>query len=161
MKPRLSLIGLLVLNAAAFGAAEDPNSNAANSPVINKLHHITIFVRDYDEALNWFTNKLGFAKVEDRAFGEERWLVVAPENPKDFGIVLAKPGKDATPKDLARIGATKDWVFETEDCQKAFETLQARGVHFTQTPQKMPWGTQAIFEDLYGDEFVLLSTRRR
>jgi len=161
MKLRLSLIAVLALSAAAVGAAEDPNSNAANSPVINKLHHITIFVRDYDEALNWFTNKLGFSKVEDRTFGDERWLVVAPASPKDFGIVLAKPGKNATPKDMARIGATKDWVFETDDCQKAFETLQARGVHFLQTPQKLLWGTQAIFEDLYGDEFVLLSTVRR
>ena len=70
---------------------------------------------------------------------------------------LAKVKGDAAQKDKDRIGTTKDWVFETKDCQKTYELFAARGVHFIQTPQKLPWGTQAIFEDLYGDEFVLLS----
>ena len=158
MKSKYCLLAFVVFSIAALGAPTGPNSTADEAAAISRVRHITIFVRDYDEALNWFTSKLGFAKVEDRTFGaDERWLVVAPVDQKDLGIVLAKVKGDAAQKDKDRIGTTKDWVFETKDCQKTYELFAARGVHFIQTPQKLPWGTQAIFEDLYGDEFVLLS----
>jgi len=156
MKSKLCLFTLLAFNTVALCASENPSS--ADPGSITRVRHITIFVRDYDEALNWFTSKLGFAKVEDKTFGkDERWLVVAPAEQKEIGIVLAKVAGNSAQKEKDRIGATKNWVFETKDCQKAYEIFAARGVHFVQTPQKLPWGTQAIFEDLYGDEFVLLS----
>ena len=157
----------MLVTTLTVAFAADPNSRDSQSAFrITKLRHVTIFVRDYDEALSWYTNKLGFAKVEDRAFGGgRRWLVVAPAGQNDFGIVLAREDTSdqagQTGKRIERIGTTKYWVFETDDCQKTFEALKGRGVKFSKPPQKLPWGTQAEFLDLYGNEFVLLSTGQR
>jgi predicted enzyme related to lactoylglutathione lyase len=151
----------LIVACAADGVSRDPQPAFR----ITKLRHVTIFVRDYEEALRWYTNKLGFAKVEDRVFGNgQRWLVVAPAGQMDVGIVLAKDDTSdkggTSGKHVERVGATKYWVFDTDDCQKSYEALTVRGVKFTRPPQKLPWGTQAEFLDLYGNEFVLLSTNQ-
>jgi predicted enzyme related to lactoylglutathione lyase len=139
---------VLLLGGLAWG--QEP------APIITRLEHITIFVRDYDEALRWYTEVLGFAKMEDQTFGKsQRWLTVAPSNQKETHIVLAK----ADDQRADMIGKQSLWVFRTEDCQRAYQTLQARGVKFRAPPRKAPWGSQAIFEDLYGNEFVLLGAR--
>ena len=169
MKSNMMSVLVIAIALAVAGvapAADHDLQGAQPSFRITRLRHVTIFVRDYDEALSWYTNKLGFTKVEDRVFGNgQRWLVVAPAGQNDFGIVLAR--EDAsdrtgeTGKRVERIGTTKYWVFETDDCQRTFEALKARGVKFSKPPQKLPWGTQAEFLDLYGNEFVLLSTGQR
>jgi predicted enzyme related to lactoylglutathione lyase len=137
---------LLLLLLAATAFAQD----------ITRLDHVTIFVRDYDEALKWYTEVLGFDKTADQRFGNnERWLTVAPRGQKGAEIVLAK----AQGARAELTGKQALWVFHTVDCQKTYDTLQARGVKFRKPPSKTPWGSQAIFEDLYGNEFVLLSDR--
>ena len=166
MKPKIVSITMLAVTLAVACAADSTGRETQPAFRITKLRQVTIFVRDYDEALNWYTNKLGFTKVEDRMFGNgQRWLVVAPAGQKDIGIVLAREDRGENTgqpgKHTDHVGAAKYWVFDTDDCQKSFEALTARGVKFTKVPQKLPWGTQAEFLDLYGNEFVLLSSNRR
>ena len=125
-------------------------------PSIGRLMHVTVFVRDYSEALKWYTEKLGLEKTADQPFGsDERWVTVAPQGQTQMQIVLAK-AKGGT-ADL--IGKQSHWVFETDDCQKTYEMLVERGVKFAGPPEKLPWGTQAMFEDLYGNRFILMGGR--
>jgi predicted enzyme related to lactoylglutathione lyase len=128
----------------------------AQETLITRLDHVTVFVKDYDEALKWYTETLGFEKTADQAFGKgQRWLTVAPRGQKGSEIVLAKADGQHT----ELVGKQALWVFHTTDCQKTYEALRARGVKFRQPPAKVGWGGQAIFEDLYGNEFVLLSDK--
>jgi len=145
------LIVTAALLTCQFAFAEE------KQPAITRLGHVTVFVKDYDEALKWYTQTLGLEKTADQPFGDsgERWLTVAPAGQKETQIVLAK----TRPSTAGLIGKQSHWVFQTSDCQKAYQQLQARGVKFSVPPQKQPWGTQAIFEDLYGNQFVLVEDR--
>ncbi len=144
---------------------------------IVRLRYVTIIVRDYDEALKWYTNVLGLEKTEEATFGKDkRWLVVAPRGRKDVGIILeiAKPysaldkginmsaatGNDPIRNYEARVGTETRWVFEVEDCHKFYDLVSKRGVKFVETPVDQPWGvTEAMFQDLYGNLFVVESFR--
>ena len=144
------LIAALALLGCQLAIAQE------KQPVITRLAHVTVFVKDYDEALKWYTETLGLEKTADQAFGgDERWLTVAPRGQKEMQIVLAKT--KAANAEL--VGKQSHWVFQTDDCQKTYQTLLARGVKFSGPPEKLPWGTQAIFEDLYGNAFVLIGAR--
>lgn len=139
---------LFTIFCAAIGLAKDP--------LITRLDHVTVFVRNYDEAVKWYTEVLGFDKTADQRFGkEQRWLTVAPHGQKGPEIVLAK----AEGARAEFIGRQALWVFHTVDCQKSYEILRARGVKFRTPPSKTSWGSQAVFEDLYGNEFVMLSDK--
>jgi len=134
-------------------------------PGMVRLRYATIVVPDYEEALRWYTGVLGLEKVQDGSFGGGlRWIVVAPRGVKDFGIVLelARPIDENDPihnyKD--RVGKETRWVFEVEDCHKTYELLSKRGVKFIDKPTDEPWGVKAQFEDLYGNVFVINSSKR-
>ncbi|HZV19919.1 MAG TPA: VOC family protein [Hyphomicrobiales bacterium] len=119
---------------------------------INRIACITIAVKDQDEALRWFTEKLGFEKRADQPGPNLRWLSVSPPKQPDLQVVLASwfpelIGKNATP------------VLHTDDCRKAHEELKARGIDFTQTPQEKPYGLEAVFKDLYGNRYALVEPR--
>ncbi len=121
--------------------------------MITKLTLVTVLVRDQDEALRWFTEIAGLRKLQDGPYGNgSRWLVVAPEGQSDFGIVLQKP----EPARMDQIGKGTTWVFRADNLDETWETLSARGVRFLSPPAKMPWGRQAIFEDLYGNRYALM-----
>jgi catechol 2,3-dioxygenase-like lactoylglutathione lyase family enzyme len=142
---------------------------AVSDPGFLQLRYVTVVVRDYEEALKWYTDVLGWRKVEDRAFGPgQRWIVVAPALQSNIGIVLDHPNADRPGAGRAadamrnysdRIGKETNWVFQVGDCAKLYEILSKRGVKFLAPPRTQPWGTsQAIFEDLYGNVFVVEST---
>lgn len=133
--------------------------------MITRLAHVTVIVRDQDEALRFYTEKLGLEKRADMAFadGGMRWLTVAPQGQTEVEIVLFTPGswqdEEATKALLGRVGQGTTWVFNADDCQKEYETLSARGVKFVSPPQERPYGIEALFEDLYGNGFSLLEPR--
>jgi predicted enzyme related to lactoylglutathione lyase len=132
----------------------DKQPGAGDAP-LRALEHVTVFVRDYDEALSWYVDKLGLVKTEDRRFGaNERWLTVAPSADAATRIVLAVP----SPGLAGSIGHQHNWVFRTGDCRTTHALLSSRGVHFLQEPREAPWGCQAIIEDLYGNHIVLLGS---
>lgn len=130
--------------------------------MITKLIRVTILVRDQDEALKFYTEKLGLEKKADMTFGPGmRWLTVAPKDQKDLEIVLLKPepamNGDEVAKVLAsRVGQGTPWVLATDNCQKTYEDLVSRGVKFTTPPKQQMYGVEAVFEDLYGNPFSLL-----
>jgi uncharacterized glyoxalase superfamily protein PhnB len=162
-KFELKLASLLlapILLAGLCHAQSDENSLG-----VVRLKYATVVVRDYDEALRWYTDVLGFVKTEDGNFGDgKRWLVVAPRNHKEVGIILeiAKPiAPDDPIKNYdARVGAETRWVFEVEDCRKLYDRALKRGVKFVVKPADQPWGCQAMFEDLYGNIFVVNSGQK-
>jgi catechol 2,3-dioxygenase-like lactoylglutathione lyase family enzyme len=163
------LFGTILTSWIPFPQSQDEN------PGIVRLRYATIVVPDYDEALRWYTDVLGLEKVEEGSFGTGpngavkttgplRWIVVAPHGQKEFGIVLelAQPiSPDDKIRDYkSRVGKETRWVFEVKDCQKFYELLSKRGVKFTELPVDQVWGvTEAHFEDLYGNVFVVESHR--
>jgi len=130
--------------------------------VITKLSLVTILVRDQEEALRWFTETLGLKKLQDASYGKGgRWLVVTPHDQSDFGIVLQKPdveehGAESARLKMEQIGKGTTWVFRADNLDETYETLSARGVKFLSPPKALPWGRQAIFEDLYGNRYALM-----
>jgi catechol 2,3-dioxygenase-like lactoylglutathione lyase family enzyme len=130
--------------------------------MITRLTLVTILVSDQDEALHWFTEILGLKKLQDAKFGNgARWLVVAPQEQSDFGIVLQKPepaehGQERARLRTEQIGKGTTWVFRADNLDETYQTLSARGVKFLSPPKAQPWGKQAIFEDLYGNQYALM-----
>jgi catechol 2,3-dioxygenase-like lactoylglutathione lyase family enzyme len=129
-----------------------------------RLQSFSLIVRDYDEARDWYTRKLGFAVVRDQAFGKgERFLMVAPPGQTDLGIVLQKALREPNPDEPEmatdysdRVGKGVNIVLRSNAVQEFADTLQARGVKLTAPVRVMPWGSQATFVDLYGNSFVVV-----
>jgi uncharacterized glyoxalase superfamily protein PhnB len=116
---------------------------------IDRVSTITIAVADQDEALTWYTEKLGFEKKMDVRSPQFRWLTVAPPQQVDVEFLLASWFPD-------RIGKNATWVLSTRDCRGGYEELKAKGVEFSQKPEVRPWGIEAIFTDLYGNTYSLV-----
>ena len=121
---------------------------------ISNIKSTTVHVSDQDAAVDFYTNKLGFEKRADEAFGEGyRWIEVAPPG-ADTVIILAK---DYGAWDQSRIGKFAGVVFATDNVQQTYEELKSRGVEFTEVPTTQPWGmVQAQFNDQDGNGFVLV-----
>jgi predicted enzyme related to lactoylglutathione lyase len=124
--------------------------------MLTKVAVVTILVRDQDEALQFYTEKLGLEKMDDMSFGEgNRWLTVTAKNQRDVQIFLQKA--DSFGADLMdQVGKATTWAFNTDNCREDYETLKGRGVKFTSEPKEQPWGIQAVFEDLYGNTFSIV-----
>ncbi len=116
-------------------------------------------MRDYDEALAFYCNKLRFTLVEDTYQPEQdkRWVVVAPPGSSGTTLLLARA---TTPAQVAAIGnQTGGRVFlflETDDFWRDYNTLRGTGVRFVREPKQAPYGTVAVFEDLYGNLWDLV-----
>jgi predicted enzyme related to lactoylglutathione lyase len=126
-----------------------------------RLGNVTILVRDYDEALQFYTEVLGFEKRFDQKFGPSaRWVTVGTAD-QDVQIVLQKPepamhGEENARKMTERIGQNPTWVISTDDCRKTYELYSSRGVKFSEPPKETPWGIQAVFKDLCGNSYALV-----
>lgn len=120
---------------------------------------VSLVVRDYDEALAFFVGALGFRLVEDTVVPEQakRWVVVSPPGASESQLLLARA---STPEQEARIGSqTGGRVFlflYTDDFWRDYEAYRARGVEFVREPRTEPYGTVAVFLDLYGNMWDLL-----
>lgn len=125
---------------------------------VKKLSHVTIIVRDQDEALKWYTEKLGLEKRADDAatMPGYRWLTIAPKDQKDLEIVLFK-ARDA--KEQGWVGQGTLWMLQADDCRATCKELAAKGVKVLSEPQDYPWGIAATVEDLYGNPFNILQLR--
>jgi catechol 2,3-dioxygenase-like lactoylglutathione lyase family enzyme len=122
---------------------------------------VALVVRDYDEAIRYFTGCLRFEVVEDSPLGGgKRWVVVRPPG-GDTALVLARA---ATPEQAARIGdQTGGRVFlflHTDDFWRDYRDMQSRGVRFTEEPREEAYGTVAVFLDLYGNRWDLVQPRQ-
>lgn len=119
-------------------------------------------VRDYEEAIEFYTQKLRFTLVEDtyQPEQEKRWVVVAPPGASETTLLLARA---STPEQEAFIGnQTGGRVFlflNTDDFWRDYREMTARGVRFVREPKEAEYGTVAVFEDLYGNLWDLLQLK--
>jgi len=125
------------------------------------LGHVALVVRDYDEALAFFTRTLNFRLIEDTRLSEEkRWVVIAPPGPEGTTLVLARA---ATPAETSRIGnQTGGRVFlflYTDDFWRDYHEMMEKKIKFVRAPSEEPYGTVAVFEDLYGNLWDLLQPK--
>ena len=122
------------------------------------IAHCTLVVRDYDEAIAFFTDVRRFRLVEDTPLGDgKRWVVVAPSTPSGMSLLLARA---ATPEQQRRIGdqtGGRVWLFlETDDLMRDHAAWLAAGVAFREPPRHEPYGKVVVFEDLYGNAWDLI-----
>ena len=126
------------------------------------IAHVALVVRDYDEALDFYVGRLGFELVEDTYQPEQdkRWVVIAPPGSTGATLLLARA---TTPEQAARVGdQTGGRVFlflQTDDVRRDYERFLAAGVEFVRPPTEQPYGTVAVFVDLYGNRWDLLQYR--
>ncbi len=131
--------------------------------MINQLNqsilHVALVVRDYDEAIDFYCRKLHFTLVEDTDQPEQnkRWVVVAPPGSTGATLLLARA---ATPEQEAFIGRQSGgrvFLFlRTDDFWRDYRALRDAGIHFVRQPNEAPYGTVAVFEDLYGNLWDLI-----
>ena len=135
-----------------------------------RIANAQLWVHDQDQALAFYTGKLGMEVRSDVTMpemGNFRWLTVGPVNQPDFAIVLmAIPGPpmaDAQTADQVRELMAKGFAgtvfLTTDDCQAAYEDLSERGVEFTEKPEERPYGIDAGFRDPSGNNFRLTQVR--
>lgn len=125
------------------------------------LGHIALVVRNYDEALSFYTEVLGFELIEDSDLGGgKRWVLVSPPGSRGASLLLAQA---ATPEQASRIGnQTGGRVFlflHTDDFWRDYKLLQSRNVKFVRDPKEELYGTVAVFADLYGNLWDLIQRR--
>ncbi len=125
------------------------------------LGHVALVVRDYDEALAFFTRTLNFEVIEDTRLSEDkRWVLVAPPGSRGTSLLLARA---AAPEQVSRIGnQTGGRVFlflYTDDFWRDYREMTARKVKFLRPPREEVYGTVAVFEDLYGNQWDLLERK--
>ena len=123
-----------------------------------KIGHITILVKDFDEALQFYVKKIGFVKQQDTTFwGDNRWVTVSPKDQLDLEFTFVLANTDEKRKSLGKQAG--DHVFmtvQTDDCKRDYDSMKARGVKFYGEPTKQMWGIEVVFEDLYGNLFDLV-----
>ncbi len=138
--------------------------------MINRLSVTTIWVKDQNEALRFYTEKLGFEIRADVTNGNYRWLTVGLKSQPDIEIQLAalKPGGRFTQADvdelskLVEAGKLGSGPWKTDDCEKTYESLRAKGVEFLQPPTDRPYGIiEAVFKDNSGNVMVLAQDKKR
>ena len=128
------------------------------------LAHVALVVRDYDEAIAWFVEKLGFTLVADeyQAEQDKRWVLVAPPGtpPGGASLLLARA---ATPEQAAFVGnqaGRRVFLFlATDDFDRDYAAMLAKGISFVRPPVAQPYGKVAVFVDLYGNRWDLVQLK--
>ena len=126
------------------------------------LLHVALVVRDYDEAISWFTQTLNFTLVEDQYVPEQdkRWVLVAPPGSTGANILLARPSNDAQQAFVGnQTGGRVTFFLGTDDFWRDYHAMTARGVEFVRPPTDAPYGTVAVFKDLYGNLWDLVELK--
>lgn len=125
------------------------------------LAHVTYLVRDYDEAIAYFTNVLGFELLEDSALGSgKRWVRVRPRGSDGAGLLLARASTERQQDRIGdQAGGRVSFFLDTDDFWADHRALLARGVRFEEAPREEAYGTVAVFADLYGNRWDLVQRR--
>ena len=132
-----------------------------NAPMNSSIALVTYLVRDYDEAIAFFNGALGFVLREDTPQGEaQRWVVGGPAGGRGAALLLARA---ASAEQVAQIGNPAGgrvaFFLETADFARDHARMLVAGVRFAEAPRHEPYGTVAVFVDLYGNKWDLLQRR--
>jgi len=125
------------------------------------LGSIALLVRDYDEAIAYYTHSLGFSLLEDTALGGgKRWVRVAPPGARETSLLLAKAvGERQVAQVGDQMGGRVGFFLHTDDFRRDHAAMSARGVKFVESPRQEAYGSVAVFEDLYGNRWDLLELK--
>jgi catechol 2,3-dioxygenase-like lactoylglutathione lyase family enzyme len=123
-----------------------------------RLAHIAIVVKDYDEAIKYYTEKLHFTLVEDTSLSEtKRWIIVAPKGEGSCSLLLAKAANEEQESRVGNQTGGRVFLFlHTDDFARDYKNLLEQGIKIVKQPAVEPHGTVAVFEDLYGNLWDLI-----
>lgn len=123
---------------------------------------VSLLVADYDEAITFYCDTLGFDLIADNDLGEgKRWVVVAPPGRSGAQLLLAKANGETQRAAVGNQGGGRVMFFlETNNFLKDHAAMSARGVSFLETPREEPYGVVAVFQDLYGNKWDLIQPKR-
>jgi catechol 2,3-dioxygenase-like lactoylglutathione lyase family enzyme len=126
-----------------------------------KIAHIALVVKDYDEAIKFYTEKLDFQLIEDTKLSEEkRWVLVAPTGAKECCLLLAKAANERQAASIGNQTGGRVFLFlYTDDFWRDYNKMLERNIHFVRTPKDEDYGMVAVFEDLYGNLWDLLQPK--
>lgn len=158
MNRRVFVLSIAALAVVAHpGTGQGAKQNAGGKVMLEKVVYVSVFVKDQDKALGFYTDVLGFEKRADNPTpGGPRFLTVGLKG-QDFQLVLwpGTPGQGQPFQGRS----TAAYTIETKDCRKAFESLKSRGVKFDTEVLEYPWGYVAVFQDPDGNRLQLRQGR--
>jgi len=122
------------------------------------IAHLTLVVKDYDEAIAFYTQQLSFTLVEDTVLSDaKRWVRVAPQGSNGCCLLLAKAADEAQESRIGNQTGGRVFLFlYTDDLERDYRQMKEKGVTFVREPVKEVYGTVAVFKDLYGNLWDLL-----
>jgi catechol 2,3-dioxygenase-like lactoylglutathione lyase family enzyme len=123
-----------------------------------RIAHIALVVDDYDDAIDFYTQKLDFQVIEDTMLDDKkRWVMVAPKGAKECCLLFAKAANDQQSKFVGNQAGGRVFLFLfTDNFWRDYEKLKSREIKFVRQPQEFVYGTVAVFEDLYGNMWDLI-----
>lgn len=133
--------------------------NARSDKMKQSIVHVALVVRDYDEAIEFYTEKLYFTLLEDTYQPEQdkRWVVVAPPGSIGTTLLLARASKPEQEPFIGNQSGGRVFLFlNTDDFWRDYKEMVAKGIKFVRAPEKADYGMVAVFEDLYGNLWDLL-----
>jgi catechol 2,3-dioxygenase-like lactoylglutathione lyase family enzyme len=128
-----------------------------------EIAHLALVVDDYDAAIQFYTDKIGFDLIEDTVLSEsKRWVLVAPKNSKGCALLLAKAANDEQQSRVGNQTGGRVFLFlYTDDFWRDYQAMTAKKVNFVREPVTHDYGTVAVFEDLYGNLWDLLERKNK
>jgi catechol 2,3-dioxygenase-like lactoylglutathione lyase family enzyme len=122
------------------------------------IAHVALVVKEYDEAIEFYTQKLNFRLVENTPLGNgKRWVLVAPPGNHDTCLLLARAADETQATRIGNQAGGRVFLFlYTDDFWRDYNAMLAKGIRFSRPPQQEPYGMVAVFEDLYGNLWDLL-----
>jgi catechol 2,3-dioxygenase-like lactoylglutathione lyase family enzyme len=125
-----------------------------------KITHVTLLVRDYNEAIEFFRGAMGFQLIEDMPLGDgKRWVLVGPRGSTGSNLLLAQATPDQSSSIGNQSGGRVFLFLHTDDFWRDYRAMVAKGVKFNEEPRQEGYGTVAVFEDLYGNKWDLLQPK--
>lgn len=126
-----------------------------------EIAHIAVLVQDYDQAIEFYTEKLSFNLIEDTKLNQKkRWVLVSPKGDANCKLLLAKADGPEQEKYIGNQTGGRVFLFlNTDDFYRDFKNMKEKGVQFNEEPRDEPYGTVAVFQDLYGNLWDLIQKR--
>jgi catechol 2,3-dioxygenase-like lactoylglutathione lyase family enzyme len=124
-----------------------------------QILHVALVVRDYDEALAFYCGTLGFRLVEDtyQPAQDKRWVVVSPPGSAGTSLLLARASTPEQERFIGNQAGGRVFLFlQTDDFWRDYERMREEGIRFVRDPKQEPYGTVAVFEDIYGNRWDLI-----
>lgn len=129
-----------------------------NKPIRQSIGNIALVVKNYDDAIEFYTKKLQFELVEDTDLGGgKRWVQISPPNSTGTNLLLAQASNDEQMNSVGNQAGGRVFLFlQTNDFWRDYELMIAQGIEFTEEPRVEEYGTVVVFKDLYGTKWDLL-----